>query len=175
MRGLDSDVVPKRFNGVELGTVSRQRAKMETVSKTAKPFPHFRRPMVSGIIVDQEHLLTGIALGQAIQESGVAPPLKPLAMPVVEPGPIQIDGAKNLLRVALASGRNQRLVTSARPRLVEARILPETGFIGEQQGRVALCGFFLAQDTCVAATGPVPVDRLGPACAGVAEPKTPAT
>ena len=166
--------MPEGFDRVELGAVFGQRAKMEAVAKVAEPVTNFWRSMISGVVMDQEHLLSRIALGQAAEEGGVAGTFKHVPVPIVELRPIEIHRSKNFLRVPLAGGRNQRLLAAMRPRLIEAGVLAETGFIGEQQGRVALCGFFLAEDRCSVAIGFVPPDRLWPTGVAGAEPKTPA-
>lgn len=129
--------------------------------------------MVSGVVVDQENLLPAVPLCQTVEKGGVAATFKNVAMPVVELGPIQIDRAKDFLSVPLTRRRNQRLVSPARPSLVEARVLAETGFVGKQQGGAALNGFFLAGDTCSAASGPAPPDRPWPTCGADVGPKNP--
>lgn len=112
---------------------------------TSQPRPHLRRPMVSRVVVDQEDFLPTIALHQPVQEGRVATAFKDVAPAVVEAGAVEIDRSKDLLRVALARRGNQRLVSAARPRLVEARVLPEAGFIGEEQSGVARRGVFFSR------------------------------
>jgi hypothetical protein len=74
--------------------------------------------MVSGVVLDQKHLLPAVPLRQAVEKGGVASTFKDVALPVVELGPIQIDRSKDLLSVPLTRRRNQRLLSSTRPRLV---------------------------------------------------------
>lgn len=115
--------------------------------------------MISRVVVDQEDFLSRIPLRQPVEKGRVAATFKDITMPVVEARPIQIDGAKDLLRVPLARRRNQRLLSAPRPRLVETRVLTETGFIGEEQGGVVFRGFFLAGGTCTVASGLARSDR----------------
>jgi hypothetical protein len=98
--------------------------------------------MVSGIVVNQKDLLTPVTLRQAVQKGGVASTFKDVTMPVVESGPVEVDRAKDLLSVPLTGRRNQRLVSSARPRLIQTGILAETGFVAIEQRRPASRGFF---------------------------------
>ena len=96
-------------------------------------------------------------------------------MRVVEPGPIEIYRPKDLLGIALAGRRNQRLMAAPRPGLVEGRVLAEAGLVTEEQCRFVFGGFFLAWDRCSAAIGPAPRDRLWLICGEDAEPRSPAS
>jgi len=118
VRRLHPHKVPEGFDGVELGTVTGQGAKVKAVSVAAQPFPHLGGPMVSGIVVNQEDLLPPVPLRQAVKKGGVASTFKDIALPVVELGPVQVDRAKDLLSIPLTGRRNQRLVASSRPRLI---------------------------------------------------------
>ena len=175
VRRLDTHVMPKGFDGVELRAVLGERAKVKAVPEATEPLPYLRGPVIGGVVVDQEDFLPTIALRQAVQKGRVASTLKHVAMSIVELGPVEIDGAKDLLGVPLTGGRNQGLVSTARPGLVEAGVLTETGFIGKQQGGVPIRGFFLALDRCSAASGPARPDRPWPTSVGAAAPKNPST
>ena len=98
--------------------------------------------MVGRVVVDPEDFLPRGALRQPVEEGRVASAFKPVAPTIVEARPVQVDRPQDLLRVPLARGGNQRLLSAARPRLVEARGLAETGVIGEAQGSVTLRGLF---------------------------------
>jgi hypothetical protein len=95
-------------------------------------------------------------------------------MRVVEFRPVEIHRSEYLLRVALAGGRNQRLMSTAGPGLIEAGILPEAGFVAKEQSGFPLSGFFLAWDRCIAAIGLARPDRLWPAYGAGAAPRSPA-
>ena len=56
---------------------------------------------------------------------------------------------------------------------MQRRILPETGFVGEDQCPVPRLRFFLGRDRCGGAIGPVPQHRHAPARGGAAAPKIP--
>src|ERR1019366_3121862 len=98
--------------------------------------------MVSGVVLDQEHLLSAIPLRQAIQKGGVALAFKHLPKSVIEFRAVQIHRPENLAGVPLPRRRNQWLRVPATPRLVKTGILAKTGFIGKEQGPLALGGFF---------------------------------
>lgn len=142
VRRLHPHKVPEGFDGVELGTVTGQGAKVKAMTIAAQPLPHFGGPMVSGIVVNQEDLLPPVPLRQAVQEGGVASTFKDVAMPVVESRPIQVDRPKDFLSVPLTGRRDQRSGSSSRPRLIPTGILAETGFVAVEQRRPALSGFF---------------------------------
>ena len=91
----------------------------------------------------------------------------------VKPGPVEVHRAEDLLGIALARGRNQRLVSPARPGLVEAGVLAKTGFIAEEERGLAFRGFFLVVDKCIVAIGLVPPDQLWPTCGAVSAPRSP--
>lgn len=138
-----------------------------------QPRAHLGSPVVSRVVVDQEDFLPTVPLRQPVKKGRVASAFEDIAMPVVEARPVEVDRAKDLLRVPLARRRNQRLLSAACPRLVQARVLTETGFIGKEQGGVALRGFFLAGGRCSAASGLARSDRLLPTGVGGAGPKSP--
>lgn len=110
--------------------------------------------------MDKEDLLMPIPLRHAGQKGRVTLALEDFSMLKVEPGTVEIHRAENLLRIALARRGNQRLVSAARPSLVEAGVLAKTGFITEEQRGLAFSGFFLASGRCIVAIGLAPPDRL---------------
>ena len=170
---LHPDVMPHRFDGVELRTVRRQQTKVETMSVRREPFPHLGRFVVRRIVMDEEDFLLAVSLGYGCQEHRITLALENLAVPIVESGPVEIDGPKDLLGIALASRRNQRLVSAPGPSLVQGRVLAEAGLVAEEQRRFAFSGFFLAWGRCSAATGPAPPDRLWPIGGADAAPRNP--
>ena len=91
----------------------------------------------------------------------------------VKPGPVEVYRAEDLLGIALARRRNQRLASTARPCLVEAGILAKTGFIAEEERGLAFRGFFLVLDRCIVAIGLVPPDQLWPTCGAASAPRSP--
>src|SRR2546427_7595483 len=117
MRSLHSHRVPDRLGSVQFRAITRQTDKVKTMPVAAQRLPHLRGLVVGGIVMNQEHLLATVATGQAIEKLGVTGPLEDLAMLVVKLGSVKIHRPKNLLRVALARGRNERLVATSGPGL----------------------------------------------------------
>jgi hypothetical protein len=134
--------MPNGFDGIELGTIGRQQAQMKAMPIVREPLPHFRSLVVRGIIVNKEDFLLAVALRQPAWKRRVTLALENLPIPIVEFWPVEIHRSAYLLRVALAGGRNQRLVSAAGPGLIEAGVLPETGFVAEEQSGFALSVFF---------------------------------
>jgi hypothetical protein len=60
---MHPDVVPHWFNSIELRTVRRQQAKVETMSVTSEPLLHLRSLVVRRIIMDEEDLLFAVSFG----------------------------------------------------------------------------------------------------------------
>lgn len=172
---MHSHIVPHRFDGVELWTVRRQQAKVEAMPVMREPLLHLGSFVVRRIIMDEEDFFLAVSLRYGRQERRITLTLEDLAVPVVESGPVEIHRPKDLLGIALAGRRNQRLVSTPRPSLVQGRVLAEAGLVAEEQRRLALSSFFLAWGKCIGATGPVPLDRLWPTCGADAAPRTPAS
>jgi hypothetical protein len=158
--GVHPHMMPNRLDGVEFRAIGRERTKMKAMPIAGQPLPHHRSTVIGRVVMDKKDLLPPIPFGQAGQKGRVGFSFEDLSVRKVKFGPVKIHRAKNLLRVPLAGGRNQRLVSAPRPSLVKAGVLPEAGFVAKQQGRFAFSGFFLAGDRCSAATGPVPPGLL---------------
>jgi hypothetical protein len=62
---------------------------------------------------------------------------------VKESSRVEFDGAKYFQGVSLPRGGDLWLRASARPCLVERRVLAEAGFVFEEDGRLFALGFFL--------------------------------
>lgn len=63
--------------------------------------------------------------------------------PEVEATTPKLDSAQDLLAFAFAGDGNLGRMADPAPSNVPAGILPETGFVGENQGAVLRSGFFL--------------------------------
>ena len=123
--------------------------------------------------MDEEDLLARIPLRHAGQKCRITLALKNISMLKVKSRTVEVHSAEDLLRIALASCGNQRLVSSACPSLVKTGILAETGFIPEEQRGLAFSGFFLAWDRCIAAIGLAPPDQPWPAADAASAPRIP--
>src|SRR5262249_38991396 len=138
-----------------------------------KPLPHHGSSMIGSVVVDKEHLLAPISLRHTGQKCRVTLSFKDLSMRKIESRSIEIDRPEDLLGIALASRGNQRLVSAARPGLIETGILTKTGFIAEEQRSLSFHGFFLTLDRCIVAIGLAPLGRLWLIYGVVFAPKNP--
>jgi hypothetical protein len=77
------------------------------------------------------------------------------------------------LRISLTGGGNERLMSAPCPSLMDTGILAKTGFVGKEQSRATISGFFLAWDKCIAATDLVRPDRPWPISAAAVAPRIP--
>src|ERR1035441_6074071 len=131
--------------------------------------------MVSGVVLDQEHLLSAIPLRQAIQKGGVALAFKHLSKSVIELGAVQIHRPENLAGVPLPRRRNQRLLSPC-PR--RAHVWYKLGswrkLASSAKSRAAWrSAVFLAGDTCSAASDPARPGRPRPTGVGDVARKSP--
>ena len=62
---------------------------------------------------------------------------------IKEPSTVQLDRAEYLERISLPRSWDLRLRTYSRPCLMERRVLPEAGFVFEEDSRPFAPGFFL--------------------------------
>jgi hypothetical protein len=106
VRGLHTHVVPQRFDRVELRAVPGQRTQVKAMTVAPQPLSHLGSPVVRRVVVDQEDFLPSVPLRQPVEKGRVAATFKDVATPVVEARPVQVEGAKDLLRVPLARRRN---------------------------------------------------------------------
>ena len=83
-------VMPNRFDGVVLGTIRRQRAKMKAMSVTTEPLLHFGGLVVRRVVMNEEDLLLAVALGQSREKHRIGLTLEDLPMCVIESGSVEI-------------------------------------------------------------------------------------
>ncbi len=125
--------------------------------------------------MDQEHFPSPVSLRQACQKLYISLAAEYFIVFKVEAWAVQVDRSEDFLSIALSGGRNQRLLSSPSPGLIQSGVLAKTGFISKKQRCVVLSGFFLASDRCSAAIDPAISDRLWPTAAWVVAPKIPAS
>ena len=108
-----------------------------------EPVPHLGVLMVGGVVLNQDRPLAAISPGQLLQESEVGAGVEDGVPPVFEPRAPEFDGSGNLHALALSGNRNFRRAAHAAPGGMQGRILPEAGFVGEDQRPLPRLGFFL--------------------------------
>ena len=104
-------------------------------------------------------------LGQMVEILGL--------MPVSELGPLQTDGAENLLGVAFAPRGYFRSTVLRSPGLMQGRALAKRGFVHIDEDGLLGLGVFLDWDRCNGSTFSGLAGRLGPDGGAVAAPNSP--
>ena len=100
--------------------------------------------MVGGIILNQNGSVAAIMWGDLrFQKRQVGQRVEAFIPLVMETGAIQIDGPEDLHTLALSGDRDLRRVPDSAPGGMQGGVLPEAGFIGEEQRPVFSLGFFL--------------------------------
>ena len=125
--GVLARVIPNAFRGVEFRPVGWQLEHLHVVAMLGEPLIGLLLFVVRGVVLNQEHTMAPpIKRGNQnlIQERHVGFPLEiVLLMEVDELGGVHPHRPKDLLRVALASGRDVWLAGHARPGGVQGRRL----------------------------------------------------
>lgn len=93
--------------------------------------------------MNQVDLSRKVAAQDAFQILDVGIGIEDLLKMVKEPGTVDLDRAKDLEGVSLAGGRDLRLRAYPGPGLIEGGVLPEAGFVFEEERRPFVFGFFL--------------------------------
>jgi hypothetical protein len=112
MRRHHPDMMPDAFHRVQVWTVPWQGNQMEAIAVARQPLLDLRSPVVSGIVLNQEHFPAWVALAQTAEKPRVGLTVEDLASAIVKPRLVQVHGPKDFLRVPLAGRGNQRLAAS---------------------------------------------------------------
>ena len=99
--------------------------------------------MIRGMVLNQNGSLATVVPRQLLEESQVRGSVEGDILPVMEAGLPEFDGAQDLDALALPGDRNFRRLPDAAPGGVQGGVLPEAGFVGENQRPVLSPGFFL--------------------------------
>lgn len=99
--------------------------------------------MIRCIVLDQVYFLRKVAAQYSFKILDICFGIEHFLKMIEKPGAVQFDRTENLERVPLARGRDFRLRTYPRPCPIEGRVLPEAGFVLEEDRRPFAPGFFL--------------------------------
>ncbi len=143
MRSVLSRVLPQPFRGIQLWRVGRQLMHLQPMPVGFEPVPHFGILMVGGVVLNHNGPLAAISPSQLFEEAEIGVGVEDGVLPIVEPRAPEFDGSENLHALALPGDRNFWRATHAAPGSVQGRVLPEAGFVGEDQRPVPRAGFFL--------------------------------
>jgi len=91
--------------------------------------------------LNQYRSLPAVAPRQLFQEGQVGGGVENGVLPVMETGASQFDGAQDLHAFAFSRHRNFGRMTDAAPGGMQRGILPEAGFVGENQRPAFVLGF----------------------------------
>ena len=142
MRSVSAGMLPESFGGVEFRGVGRQLMHLQPMTVGLEPSPDLRIFMIGGIILNQHRPWTAIAPGELFEEAQISRGIEDRLLTIVEPGSPEFDGSKDFYILALAGDRNFHRTAHTAPGGVQRGILPETGFIGEEQRPVPRWRFF---------------------------------
>jgi hypothetical protein len=109
-----------------------------------EPRPDLRILVVGGIVLNQDGSLAAIAPSELFEEAEVRAGIEDGFLTVIEPRAPKFDGAENLDALAFSGYGDFRRAPDAAPGGVERRVLPEAGFVGEEESPVSRAGFFLS-------------------------------
>ena len=107
-----------------------------------EPCPDLRILMVGSVVLNQNRSLAAVPLSELLEETEVRVGIEDGVLAVIEPCAPKFDGAENLHALALSGYGDFRRPSDAAPGGVPGRVLPETGFVGEEEGAVLRTGFF---------------------------------
>jgi len=108
-----------------------------------EPRPDLRILVVGGVVLNQNRSLAAVAPSQLFEETEVGGGIEDGVPVVIEPPAPKFDGAENLHALAFSGYGDFWRAPDAAPGGVERRVLPEAGFVGEQERPVSRAGFFL--------------------------------
>ena len=108
-----------------------------------EPCPDLPVFVVGSIVLNEDGSAAAVASGQLVEEAQIGRGIEDGLLAVVEPRAPQLDRAKNLYGLARPGDGNLWGTTHATPGRVQRRVLPEAGFVGEDQRPVTRLGFFL--------------------------------
>ena len=80
---------------------------------------------------------------QLFEEAEIRSGIEDCVLAIIEPRAPKFDGAENLHVLTFSRHGNFRWAAHPAPGSMERRILPEAGFVGEDQCPVSRLGFFL--------------------------------
>jgi hypothetical protein len=142
MRSVSAGMLPEPFGGIQFRGVGRQLVHLQPMPVGLEPSPDLRVFVIGSIILNQNRPLAAIAPGELFEEAQISGGIEDRLLTIVEPCAPEFDGAKYFYILALASDRNFHRATHPTPGGVQRGILPEAGFIGEDQRPMLRLCFF---------------------------------
>ena len=116
---------------------------LQPASIGGEPPPYVGILVLGGVILNQNGPTPTIAPRQLFQKGEVGGGVEDGVLPVMETGLAQFDRAQDLHALALSRHRNFGRVADPAPGGMQRGVLPEAGFVGEDQRPAFGLGFFL--------------------------------
>ncbi|SRR5579872_4024566 len=115
----------------------------QPASVGTEPAPNLGVLMVGGVVLDENGPLVTIMRREALQEIQVSGSVEDRGLRIVETGAPKLDGPQDFDALPFAGDRDLGRMTDSAPGGVQRGVLPEAGFVGENQRPVLTAGFFL--------------------------------
>ncbi len=143
VRAVLAGVLPQPFGRIQFRRVGWQLMHLQPMPVGSEPCPDLRILVVGGVVLNQNRALAAVPPGKLFEEAEVGGGIEDGVLAIIEPCAPKFDGAENLHALALSGYGDFRRPSDAAPGGVQGRVLPETGFVGEEEGTVLRTGFFL--------------------------------
>ena len=137
-----ASVLPQPLGGIEFGRVGRELVDFQPVSVGLEPAPDLGVLRIRGVVLNENSPAAAIVKGKAMKEVQIGGSIENRGLPVVEAGTPELDSAQDLDALAFAGDGDLGRMADPAPGRVQGGVLPETGFVGKNQGAVFLLGFF---------------------------------
>ena len=108
-----------------------------------EPRPDIGVFVVGGVVLNQDRSLAAVSPSQLFEEAEIRSGIEDCVLAIIEPRAPEFDGTENLHVLAFSGHGNFRWAAHPAPGSMERRVLPEAGFVGEDQRPVSRLGFFL--------------------------------
>jgi len=136
-------MLPESLGGIEFGRIGRKLMHLQPVAIGFEPSPHLRVLMIGGIVLNQDRSATAIMPSQLLEEGLVGGGVEDCVLLVMESSVPEFNGAQDLDALAFSGDGDLGRMADPAPGGVQRGILPEAGFVGENQRPVLPLGFFL--------------------------------
>jgi len=132
VRSVLAGVLPQAFGRVQFRRVGWQLMHFQPMPVGLEPCPDLRILMVGGVVLNQNRSLAAVSPSELFKEAEVRTGIEDGVLAIIETRAPKFDGAENLHALALSGYGDFRRAPDAAPGGVERRVLPETGFVGEE-------------------------------------------
>jgi len=136
-------VLPEPLRGIELRRAGWRLMYVPPVAIRGEPAPHLGILVIGGVVLNQHRSAPAAAPRQLFQKGQAGRGVEDGVQPLVETGAPQLDGAQDLHAFAFSRHRSFGRTTDAAPGGMQRGILPEAGFVGENQRPAFVLRFFL--------------------------------